>query len=135
MKNSKNSVEELLKLLECFDSVFERLSPQMVFDLKKFFPKSWRKIQKYKKGFMLKKIIENLNRGIEERLYRKSINVKIISRLRLEQVLIAIDPFIFHPNEFDPKEVYRQLLHQYMHGITTLKGHQIINQYLEIKEN
>jgi AcrR family transcriptional regulator len=132
---SKNAVDELLKLMENLNNVFERLSPRIIFDLQRYFPEAWQTFKEYKISFLLSKITENLKRGIGEGLFRKDINVEIIARMCLEQIQIALDPMIFPPENFTIKEIHRQILLQYLGGITTLKGHKLINKYLDIIED
>ena len=84
---------------------------------------------------MLSKIINNLKKGINEGLFRHNLNVEVIAIMRLQQVQIALDPMVFPPDKFSIKEIHVQLLIQYLHGITTLKGHKLINQYLAINED
>ena len=77
---------------------------------------------------------ENLRNGIREDLYRKDINVKIMAKYRMEQVGMAFNPTIFPPDKYNIKDVQMILLDHFVHGITTLKGHKLINKYKEIKE-
>jgi AcrR family transcriptional regulator len=132
---AKDAVDEMLKLMEDLNYIFERLNPRMIFDMQRYFPEAWEIFREYKNNFMLAKIIENLNRGMKEGLFRKDIDMEIIARMRLEQTQMALDPMIFPPDKFTIKEIHQQLLLQYLHGITTLKGHKLINQYLDIIED
>lgn len=134
IKESKDAVEELLKLMENLNYIFERLNSRTIFDMQRQFPEAWQRFKEHKNSFMLKQIIANLNRGIQEKLFRDNIHVEILARMRLEQLQIALDPMIFPPEEFAIKEIHNQLLLQYLHGITTLKGHKLINKYLNINE-
>ncbi|MBK8243668.1 MAG: TetR/AcrR family transcriptional regulator [Saprospiraceae bacterium] len=132
---AKDAVEELLKLMENLNYIFERLNSRIIYDMQRHFPEAWQKFKEHKYQFMLRKIIDNLNRGVQENLYRKDIQVEIIGRMRLEQIQIALDPMIFPPEKFSIKEIHRQLLLQYLHGITTMKGHKLINKCLNVNED
>jgi AcrR family transcriptional regulator len=132
---SNDAVKELLMLMESLNYIFERLNTKMIFDMQRYFPEAWQIFTEYKNSIMLNKIISNLKRGIKEGLYRRDINVEIIAQMRLEQIQIAMDPFIFPSENITIKEIHEQLLLQYLFGITTLKGHKLINKYLEINED
>lgn len=134
IKESKDAVEELLKLMENLNYIFERLNSRTIFDMQRQFPEAWQRFKEHKNSSILKHIIANLNRGIQEKLFRENIHVEIIARMRLEQIQIALDPMIFPPEKFEIKEIHNQMLLQYLHGITTLKGHKLINKYLNINE-
>lgn len=133
-KSSVDAIDELMKAMTCVSDVFTKINPAMLYDLQKFYPGAWEKFRDFKekkiRGFME----ENLKRGIKQELYRKDLNIKVIARMRLELVEIGFNPFIFHPAEFSLKEVQMVLLDHFMHGITTLKGHKLINKYKQIKE-
>ena len=76
----------------------------------------------------------NLRRGIKEGLYRPDINIKVLAKLRIEQVELAMNPAVFPPAKFNIGDVQVTLLDHFLHGITTLKGHKLINKYKQIKE-
>lgn len=134
LSKSKDAVDELLILMEDLNYVFERLNPRMIFDMQRFFPEAWQIFEEHKNKFMVKKIVNNLKKGIQEGLFRQDINVKIIAQMRLNQIQLALDPAIFPAEVFEIKEVHRQLLLQYLHGITSLKGHKMINKYFKIED-
>ena len=79
-------------------------------------------------------IERNLKKGILEGLYRTDINIKIISKMRLETMEMGFNPMIFSPEDYNIREVQMQLLNHFLHGITTLKGHKLINKYKEITD-
>ncbi|MFZ5552466.1 MAG: TetR/AcrR family transcriptional regulator [Bacteroidota bacterium] len=135
VEEATDAVDELLKLMENLNNIFERLHSRMIFDMQRSFPEAWEIFTEHKKTFMLSKIISNLKRGINEGLFRSDINVEIIARMRLEQIQIVLDPFIFPSHNITIKEIHSQLLLQYLYGITTLKGHKLINKYLKINQD
>jgi hypothetical protein len=57
-----------------------------------------------------------------------------MARLRLAEVEIAFDPAVFPPDHFNVREVQLELIDHFLHGITTLKGHKLINKYKHITE-
>jgi AcrR family transcriptional regulator len=134
ISESKDAVDELLKLMENLNYIFERLNPRMIFDMKRYYPEAWQTFSMHKSNFMLNKITCNINKGIKEGLFRCDLNVDIIAIMRLQQVQIALDPMVFPLDKFSIKEIHQQLLIQYLHGITTLKGHKLINKYLKIED-
>ena len=56
---------------------------------------SFKKFQQYKSGFLYQVISENLQRGINEELYRPDIIVDILCRFRIGTTMMAFDPDIF----------------------------------------
>ncbi len=100
--------------------------------MKKYYPESWEIFKKYKGEFLSESIMNNLNRGINEGLYRKNINKEINVKLRIEQMQIISNPLLFSSPNFSRKEVFKELFLQILYGMSTIKGHELINHYLEI---
>ena len=133
-RHSGNSVYELMGAMGCVRNVFEKINPTVFYDLQKFHPEAWKEFRTFKEQKMQIFIEENLKRGIKQELYRKDLNIKIIARFRIEQVEMGFNPIIFPQNKFNMSEVQLVLLDHFLHGITTLKGHKMINKYKQVLE-
>lgn len=129
-----NAIEELVEIMANINKVFESMDFNVIYDMQRYFPESWQMFSEHKDQYILRGIIDNLNKGKSEGLYRQEINVEIIARARIEQIQLAMNPEIFPPEKFSVKEIHSQLLLHYVHGISTLKGHKLVNQYLNKHE-
>ena len=76
----------------------------------------------------------NLHKGVEQGLYRKDMNIPIIARLRIEEIEMGFHPNVFPPDKFNFAKVQMEVFNHFMHGITTIKGHKLINKYKQITE-
>ena len=132
--SSVNAVDEIFKIMNCVSRTFIRINANVFYDMQKYHPSSWQRFHDFKEMKMMGFVEENLKSGIREDLYRKDINVKIMAKYRMEQVGMAFNPTIFPPDKYNIKDVQMILLDHFVHGITTLKGHKLINKYKEIKE-
>lgn len=135
LSQSKDAIDEVLKVLDSFSILFEKLHPRVVFDMQRYYPECWQIFHDYKHDFILAKIVQNLHRGMDEGLFRPTLEVDIIAKMRLEQVQIAIDPLIFPPERFSMKTIHRESMLVYLYGVSTLKGHQLINRYLAFNDD
>ncbi|MFI5218386.1 MAG: TetR/AcrR family transcriptional regulator [Bacteroidia bacterium] len=131
---SKDAVHEMMGVMKHVSEMFSRMNPNLFFDLQKFHPDSWKAFRNFKEQKMMAMVENNLKRGVKEGLYRPDINIKVLARLRIEEVELALNPVIFPPGKFNLKDVQVTLLDHFLHGITTLKGHKLINRYKQIKE-
>ena len=77
---------------------------------------------------------KNLKKGIAQGLYRSEIDTKIMARLRIEEVDLAMNPAVFPPDKFNLTVVQVALLDHFLHGILTIKGHKLINKYKQVIE-
>lgn len=131
---SNNAIEEILNVLEAMEQMVSRVTPAVYYDLQKYHPKAWIIFKTFRDEYAFGKIKENLRRGIAEGYYRKDMDVDIIAQVRLILIDLAFSPQHFTPDRFDIRQVLIQLTDHYMHGISTLKGHKLINKYLKINE-
>jgi hypothetical protein len=71
----------------------------------------------------------NLEKGIAEGLYRKDVDVNILSKYRLETSLIPFNIQVFPPNKFDMLKVNLQIIEHFVYGVATLEGHTLMDAY------
>lgn len=131
---AKNAIEEVFVSLKHVNEMFSKTNPLVFHDLQKYHLKAWNIFKEHKDGCITKIVIENLQRGIKEGLYREDINIKILAQLRLQEIEMTFNPSIFPPTQYSMLTVMEQLLKHFLLGICTLKGHKLVNKYLQITE-
>jgi AcrR family transcriptional regulator len=132
--NSGNAIEEILELMKHLGSMFSKMNPNLFYDMQKYHPESWKLFKEFKEKIILNTVEKNLEKGINEGLYRKGLNIKIIARLRIEQIEFAVNSDVFPPEEYRFIDVHTAILDHYLHGIVTLKGHKIVNKFKGIED-
>jgi hypothetical protein len=115
--------------------MFSKINPSLFYDMKKYHPKAWDKFREFKEKKVMHIVETNILKGISQGLYRNTLNPKILARLRIEEVEMAMNPEIFPGREFSLLEVQVALLDHFLYGILTLKGHKLINKYKQITED
>ncbi|OMP79865.1 TetR/AcrR family transcriptional regulator [[Flexibacter] sp. ATCC 35208] len=133
-QNSANAIEELIKELEYMEMMGKTINPVMLYEIQKYHPAIWKRIEEFKKDCVLHGINENLQRGIEEGVYRSDLNMNIISRMRQLQLETVFDPEQYPVMQFDMHEVMEQLTKHFILGVATLEGRKLAAQYLHIHE-
>lgn len=133
-KNARNAIEEIQMYVNSVKSIFQQFNYKITYEMKKYYSESWDILKNYKKEFLLQKVKNNLKRGVKEGLYRDNLNVEIISSLRMEQMKIISNSALFLSTNINKKEVSRELFFQILYGMSTIKGHRLINKYLDIEE-
>lgn len=134
-KKSNNSIQEIILLMEHLAEMFSEINPHVFYDLQKYHPVVWKQFKEFKENYLFQMIVENLEKGIQEGLYRLTINKEILARLRIEETEMALNPLLFHKEKYKIADIQLELLDHYLHGITTLKGHKLINKYRQINED
>jgi AcrR family transcriptional regulator len=131
---SKDPIHEIIETMKMMSSTFAKMNPILFHDMMKYYPESYQKFKEFKENRILKMIENNLKKGQELNLYRVDINLKILARLRLEELDLAINFEAFPPEKYNLADVQVQLLDHFLHGVCTLKGHKILNKYKELHE-
>lgn len=132
--SAANAVEELFNLVKLSRQIFSQLNQSIFYELQKYYPDAWQLWVKHKNDFTLKKIKQNILRGMSEGLFRKDLDVDVMARLRLAQIEVPFNKNFFPPHEFELTHVQMVSLELYMLGIATLKGHKLINSLKHITE-
>lgn len=126
---SEDPIDEIFKIMNHVSTFLRKFNPVVFYDLQKFHLDAWQEMQNFQDKMMIGFVEENLKKGMKLGLYRKELNVKIIARLRMEEVNLGFNTTHFPVSSFSPAEVQIALFEHFLHGIVTLKGHQLIDKY------
>ena len=131
VNDADNAIHEVLMYINNIKSIFQQFNHKIIFEMKRYYSETWEIFKNYKNDFLSERIKNNLRRGIKEGLYRDNINEDIIVKLRLEQMQIISNSALFPSSNFNKKEVFTELFLQVLYGMSTIKGHQLIDKYME----
>ena len=129
MQAADNAVHEIFLLMAVIQEMFNRMNPLALFEIEKYYPDAFEKIKNHKEEFIFSMIRTNLEKGIAEGLYRKDVDVNILSKYRLETSLIPFNIQVFHPNKFDMLKVNLQIIEHFVYGVATFEGHKLMDNY------
>jgi TetR/AcrR family transcriptional regulator, cholesterol catabolism regulator len=132
-QESRNAGENVIhEVFLSFDRVQDMLSnmnPAVLFDMKKYHPTAFKKFQDFQNNFLYKMIKENIQRGMEEELYRADVDVEILTRFRLHSIMLSFDPEAFPSNKSQLVHIEQQLMEHFLYGLATVKGQKLIQKY------
>jgi len=128
--HATNPVEEILMVLDMMRKNSGQVSPNFLIDIQRHYPDAFALYKQHKENYIMRSILENIQKGIDQGLYRSDINPPILARLRAEQIEWAFNNDFFPTNKYDMLEVQRELMHHFVRGILTEKGFAVYNQYL-----
>lgn len=136
-RDKLNAIKELnsgailgfIRLNELLYDFLLHFSPVANHDLEKLEPALYKTIKEgYVKSF-LGAILDNLKRGKEEGLYRKELDIEIISKLHLARIEQIPNSKIFHQDEFTSQEFVKEICIYHLHGVLNAKGMELLKQY------
>ncbi len=121
-KRNLNAIDELLELNRYINKVLKDYKPSMEFDLQKYYPESYKILQKARRKRMYETINENLKKGIEEGFYRKDLDIGIISKLHVFRCEGIIENDLFTQDEVTSTKFFNEMFKFHIHGIANEKG-------------
>ena len=127
--DSANAVEEIFLSMDIAEQIFRNMHPSVIYDMQKYHPQAFARFLKHKNDYLYNIISKNLQRGIKEELYRPEIDIEILSRFRVESMLMTFNPEFYLSQKHNLAEVEQQLIEHYLYGIASLKGHKLILKY------
>lgn len=127
--NSENAVHELFLAMDMVVEMFRSMNPSVLYDIQKYHPNAFLKFHKHKNDYLYSVIRENLVRGIKEDLYREDINIDIISRFRVEIMLLPFNPEFQAKVKHNLAEIEEEIILHYLYGLVNMKGYKLILKY------
>jgi predicted DNA-binding protein YlxM (UPF0122 family) len=133
-KEASDAIDELIRASEYVSKMLKGMNPAAIMDMRKYHPKAWEAFHHHQKVFFMKMVQDNLAAGVKQGLYRQGMDLQIVALKRMYEVDMCMQPDKFPIDEFNMDKVQLQIMDLFMHGISTLKGHKLINKYKKIKE-
>lgn len=128
---NENPIEEIydIKNLVMTHLKGEKSSPQ--YQLQKYYPKIYKTLKNKQFDLMQDCVVSNLKKGIEQGLYRKSIDVHFIARLYFSNMICLKDNDLFPVELFSINQSMNYYLEYHLRGICTDQGIKILTQVIE----
>ncbi|MGD0340736.1 MAG: TetR/AcrR family transcriptional regulator [Bacteroidales bacterium] len=126
---SDNVVEAIFKMLDVMHNHFQNMSPAFHMDMKRYHHEMVRMQGDQSEYPYYNSNSEIIKKGIKEGIFRKDIDVDITNKCLLEVARMSNDKSVFSPDDFINKDVIRTFYLNYLRGISTQKGLDLINHY------
>ena len=117
-----NAIDILLTVSKEVGDRFRDVSPSMTFDLKKYYPDIYHNHIEERIDFIFKKIQINLEKGINQGVYRDDLSVELISRLYIRRLIDLHNPEFFPADKFSFQTIFEAMFDNFIRGIGNPKG-------------
>jgi len=131
--NADNAVHEIFQVMEMMTEMFKTMNPSILFDMQKYHPVAYQRFQKHRNEYLYNVCRQNLERGIEEGLYRPEVNVEIMARYRVETMLTSFNPEFQRNVKLGLIEIEKEIIIHYLFGLVSSKGYKLVLKYMEKK--
>ena len=121
-KGRENAVEELLFIFKYYLSIIKDFNPSLEFDLKKYYPKVYKRVKERKRLGIIENTLANLKRGKKEGFFRPELNEDFISRLYLLRIESLPESDLFTQEEIFSQKLFMEMFFYHLYGILSEKG-------------
>ena len=126
---AENAVHEVFLAFDRVREMFASMNPSILFELQKYHPRVFAQFGKFKNEFLYNIIKANLERGIEEDLYREDIDTDVLTRFRLYTIMLAFNAEVYFADPTKTVHIEQQLQEHFLYGMATAKGVKLIQKY------
>lgn len=129
LESEENAIDMLMELTKFVGNRMKELHPSVLFDLKKYHFEAWKILNAHKMEFIFRNIKANIEKGIEQGVYRENMNPEIVTHFYLSMINTLIDPDFFPGEQYTRAEIHREMMRYHIRGIASSEG----REYLKTK--
>ncbi|HCQ30458.1 MAG TPA: hypothetical protein DIU39_09240 [Flavobacteriales bacterium] len=128
-----NAIDRFIAINQEIGQQLKQMHPSVMFDVQKYYPEAWEMVRQFKNDFIAKLIVDNIEQGIGEGLYRKNINPEIVSFL-----YVNMADNLFTINDLSLKysivQLHKELARYHIRAVANEKGINYLQQTFNNKD-
>jgi AcrR family transcriptional regulator len=128
-KQAKDPIHEMILISIHIQKVFAEINPVFFYDLNRQFTRALNDFKKFKSECMFSNIKRNLTDGVAQGLYRSDLDIDFVTQYRIMQMDVFMGGSDFQFENISMAKAHQLIMDIFMHGISTVKGHKLINKY------
>ncbi|SFS47016.1 TetR/AcrR family transcriptional regulator [Lutibacter maritimus] len=130
-----NAIEENFEIKNTFKDLFKNTDDSPMYQLQKYYPKTYNKLMTDEFHMFKNCILKNIEKGINEGLYRDNINIELITKFYFSLVMSVHDTNLHKYNKNTINTLELKALEYHTRAIATEKGIKILEKQLEQNAN
>jgi AcrR family transcriptional regulator len=131
---STDAIDEILKIARHVIRELRQFSPSVMYDLQKYYRSTYRQMEAFHTRHIIKMIRENIERGMEEGVYRSNLSPDILSKLYVAKSALVADQELFPLQQYNIEQLFKEHIIYHIYGVASPKGLRIFEKYLEDKQ-
>jgi AcrR family transcriptional regulator len=125
---SSNAIEQLMNLLRSSLDNAKDINPAYLEDFISF-PELWELIDREINEYSIPMYQRLLNNGIREGVFRKDINIDIVTKVIMQNIYIMLNFKVFPPERYNTGEVLRSIYLYYFRGLCENDSARMVDNY------
>jgi TetR/AcrR family transcriptional regulator, cholesterol catabolism regulator len=127
----ENAIDMLFELSKEISQKFGQIHPSIHYDMEKYHPEANTIFQEFKTTFIANCIMQNIERGIEQGLYRDNLDPFVISRLYAGKMEMCSDGSTFPADKYSYHSIHLELMRYHIRGIASETGLAYLKQKIK----
>lgn len=125
-----DAIHEMLLIAKHATQMMRGINPSAIYDLKKYYRKSWDTMEKMTQQHIFNVIKNNLEQGVKQGVYRTDFNEDIVARFYVAKTLMVVDEDLFPLKQYNKEELFKEFINYHIHGIASPKGLALLEKHL-----
>ncbi len=117
-----NAIDENFEIASFLAGQLGQMHPSIHFDLQKYHTEAWDLLQRTEKADIHECVTANMERGIQEGLYREDLNIPVIAKIYIARFDVTFDGELFPQSEYNFDDIVWELYRYHIRGIASEKG-------------
>ncbi len=128
--SGKNAIEELFEVHQFLGGQIKQHNPSFRYDLKKYYPAIYQRVQKVQREYMVHAMLENIRKGKREGLYREELQEEIIVKIQVSRIESLYEDRMFTIEDFTSGKIFREYFIYHIRGIANEHGIRVLEENL-----
>jgi AcrR family transcriptional regulator len=117
-----NAIDYLLEMSKVSSESHFKINPIVTFEFRKYYPQVYDDYMTRKKEIILENIMQNIDQGIKEGLYRQDLNKEIVARLYFQKIEDFQNMSKEEIQDFSYNKIFEVMFENHIRGISNQKG-------------
>lgn len=133
LDGAPNVIEGILGVMNYAAKLIQRTNPTLLVEIERYHPEVLAVVRQFREENEYREAVELVERGIEQGLFMVGIDVDIATRLLLAQFDVIANEELFPPNQYSKIDLMRAIIINFVRGIATERGRNVIDTLLEVE--
>jgi len=133
-KKDLSALDQMVYLHEFVIKNIKESPASLEFDMQKYYPKIWKRIEDVRHERMYKFLVANMEKGLKEDIYRTGIDPDIIARIFIGRADTFLNNDLFSIEELSQASFLDQIFSYHIHALCNMKGLAYYEQKIKKKK-
>ena len=131
VSNNDNAIDQMMDISKFIIDTLAQVHPSIFFDIARYHPSAMKLMECHKEEFVCGSIEQNLVNGINQGLYRKNLNAKVIAGIYVRMIDIIMSGDLSNQANLKADEIYSEVIRYHIRGCASEKGLKYLTELIK----